>query len=119
MGKPQFTRRHTSAFMDFIIQMQDKNVAAGLPPETRMRLAMHLTTAFWLHIHGTEITTPAMTAATGLNSRTINIGFKHFVDAGYLTSTTVKASHGKGHARLYSFTPSFINMIQTLPNPTT
>ncbi len=119
MGKSQFTHRHTNAFMEFVFQMQDQNIAAGLPPETRMRLAVHLTTAFWLHIHGTEITTPTMTAATGLNSRTINIGFKHFVDVGYLASTTVKASHGKGHARLYSFTPSFISMIQARPKPTT
>ena len=93
--------------MNFLVLDLVDNERLGLPPEARMRVATHLTVAFHLATNDVPITTAEMVKATGLNSRTINIGFKHFVDRRYMIPTLVKASHGRGRAYSYAFTDSF------------
>ena len=107
----QLTRRHSEAFLEYIIRMQARNVASNMPGDTRIRLSAHLTTTFWLHIHDIEITVAAMTSKTGLNRRTMNLGFKELENLGIVRSTIIKASHGKGRAMRYFFTDAFTTQV--------
>ena len=97
--------------LEYVIRMQNRNVAGGMPGDTRLRLSVHLTTMFWLHIHDIEITVAAMTSTTGLSRRTINLGFKELETVGIVRSTIIKASHGKGRAMRYFFTDTFTTQV--------
>jgi hypothetical protein len=97
--------------MKFMLADLLDNERLGITSENRMRLATHISVAFYLSTTGDRITTAELAKRTGLNPRTINIGFKHFVERRYMTSEPVKASHGRGRAYEYTFTDTLVAKI--------
>ncbi len=114
MSKLPLSRRHTDAFLEYLIQMQTKQLETRVVAERRYRFQVHLTTMFWLHVQSRDVTTHAMADLTGLDRRTINSGFRELVDLGVVRQILVNASHGKGRAHQYFFTDDFVSEIMKI-----
>jgi hypothetical protein len=106
-----FQREHVDAFLSVILDDLLDPANHPVADEQRARHVTYMLVAFNLVVAEQQIAINAIAAKTNFVLRTVSLGIKYLTDHGYLESTLVHASHGRGRAFEYTFSAKFVRKV--------